>query len=145
MIMDKLNTFCEDEPAFGTAATRLEGDVIDLIDVRDIGNGQPLYLIVTITTAWAGGTSANFQLASDATDAIATNGTASIHGQTGAIPVANLTAGKTFVIPAMIEGTAYERYLGVLVTTVGTTTAGAFTAFLSIDPTGWKAYPEAVS
>jgi hypothetical protein len=147
MIMDRRTLFCENEACQGTAATRLEGSQIDLEDARDIGNGQPLYLIITVDVAFVGATATvNFKLASDATAAVATDGTATEHAQTGPIPIAQLVVGKTFVLPLPAEGNVYEQFLGLLVVTaVATTTAGSVTAFLSPDPAGWKAYPEAAS
>jgi hypothetical protein len=145
MIIDSRNKFCEDLAVDSGTGTALEGDVIDLKTVRDIGNGQPVYAVITVSTAFDSGTSStvNFQIASDAQEAIATNGTASVHAQTGAIAHTALPAGKRYVLPLPLEGTAYERYLGLLVVTgAAATTAGAITAFLSMDPDGWRAYPE---
>jgi hypothetical protein len=147
MIISQLDLFCSALAVNATAGTALRGDVIDIGPVsRDIGAGQPTYFIVVVTTAFTGGAATvNIQLASDAAAAIATNGSASVHYQTGAIPIANLIAGKAYVV-ALPQGVTYERYLGVLVTTAtATTTAGSISAFLSPDPTGWKAYPDALS
>lgn len=148
MIMDRRTLFCDAEAAFGTAATRLEGSQIDLEDARDIGNGQPLYLVIVVDVAFASAAAAtvNIILASDATAAIATDGSATVHLQTGVLDFDELTAGKTFVFALPPEGNVYERFLGILVVTgAQTTTAGSITAFLTPDPTGWKAYPEAAS
>ncbi len=146
MIMDNLTKFCQDEAAFGTAATRLEGSQIDLgVAARSVGMGTPVYVIIVVEVAFSGGTSVNFIVASDATAAVATDGSASVHGQTGAIAVADLTLGKRFVIP-LTTGVEYEQFLGLLVTTVGTTTVGSITAFISPDPLStWKAYADGTS
>ena len=150
MIIDERNAFC-DATALntGAAGTYLIGDVIDLEVARDIGQGQPLYLIISVDTAVdsAGdGVTVAFALASDAQAAIATNGTATTHVASGAIAQASLTAGAKFVYPLPLEGNAYERYLGVLQTTaVEAVTAGAVSAFLTADPHGWKSYPDAVN
>ena len=148
MIIDYRTMFCDAKNVSGTAATRLEGNQIDLVHPRDIGNGQPIYLIVVVTTAFASGGAAtvNIQLASDNSAAIPTDGSATVHWQTGALNYTALTKGKTFVTALPLEGNAYKRYLGILVVTAAaTTTAGAISAFLSPDPVGWKAYPDAVS
>lgn len=134
----------------GAAGTYLLGDVIDLGAVvpGDIGNGEPLYLVITVdTTATSGGSAtADFRLASDAQAAIATDGSATVHATTGAQAVATLTAGKKFVIPLPLEGPLYERYLGILqVTGTAAFTAGKINAFITLDPTGWKAYADAVN
>jgi hypothetical protein len=148
MIMDKLVTFCEDEAASGTAATRLEGDVINLVNARDIGQGQPLYWIIVVNTAAAsvGSATINIKLASDAQAAIATDGSATVHAQTGILAYTEFSARKVFSIAVPAEGSAYEQYLGVLVDTAdATTTALVITSFLSIDPFGWKAYADNAS
>jgi hypothetical protein len=45
------------------------------------------------------------------------------------------------VIP--MEGSVYERYVGIVQTTAGVAfTGGAIDAFLTINPTGWKALPD---
>lgn len=146
-IIDKLTTFHEGAIS-ATAGTALVGDVIDLQFARDIGNGKPLYLNVIFTVAVASGGAAtvNIILASDAQAAIATDGSATVHWQTGAASIANSAKGKTYSVALPLEGNAYERYLGILVTTAtATTTAGSIIAFLAPTPIGWQAYPEAAS
>ncbi len=150
MILDERAEFC-DATALNTggAGSYLVGDVMDLSVARDMGNGQPLYLIIQVTTAVTSSGSATvaFELASDAAAAIAVDGTQSTHVKTSAIGKAALTAGYTIVLPVPPEGSkAYERYIGVLQTTgTAALTAGAVNAFLTIDPTGWKATPDATN
>jgi len=154
MILDELNEFADAVSVAATAGTALIGDVIDLQEARDIGAGEPIYLVITtdteIITGGAAGT-LTFQLASDAQAAIATNGTASIHYQTKAFVTdgtdandAELKAGGRIAVVALpMEGVPYERYLGILaVTATTTTTAGAINAFLTKDVARWKAYPD---
>lgn len=160
MIMDEFNEFADAVSVVGTAAptTALVGDVIDLGTVpRDIGNGQPVYLVITTgTEIITGGTagSINFALASDAQAAIADDGSATIHWQSAefvtdddAVNSPQLNAGGVIACVALpLEGAVYERYLGILVTrTTTATTAGTINAFLTLDPTGWRAYPEAAN
>lgn len=155
MILDERNEFADAASVAAAAGTALIGDVIDLGAAhRDIGQGQPVYLVITtdteIITAGAAGT-IKFQLASDAQAAIATDGSATVHIDTGTFVTddaaandAQLNAGGViFCGPLPIEGHVYERYLGILcVTATTTTTAGKVNAFLTLDPTGWKAYAE---
>jgi hypothetical protein len=148
MILDERNEFA-DATALSTAATgrALVGDVIDLgTTSRDVGNGEPLYMVVQVDTAATSGGSAtvSFELASDAQAAIATDGTATVHFATSAIAVASLTAGTTVAAVALPNGT-YERYLGVL-QNVGTAalTAGKVNAFLTHDVAKWTAYADAI-
>lgn len=150
MIIDERNEFC-DATALntGAAGSYLIGDVIDLGAVqRDIGNGEQLYLVIQVdTTATSGGAATGqFSLVSDAQAAIATDGSASVHFQTAAIPVATLAAGYNVASVALpMQGTAYERYLGILQTT-GTAafTAGKVNAFLTPDVSKIKAYADAL-
>lgn len=148
MIIDRRTLMCDAEDAYGTAATRLEGSQIDLTYARDIAQGRPIYLVIQVTTAFAssGSATVNIILASDASAAVATDGSASTHWQSGALAYTVLAANYRFCVPIPLQGTVFERYLGMLVVTAdATTTAGAITAFLSPDPVGWKAYPEATS
>ena len=74
MILDERNEFA-DAVALntGAAGSYLIGDQIDLGVARDIGNGEPLHLVITVDTeidAGASGT-VQFHLATDATAATA--------------------------------------------------------------------------
>lgn len=155
MILDERLEFA-DATALDTTGTNTDniGDVIDISDARDIGQGQPMYLVVQVTTAVTSGGSATvqFSLASDSTETLSTDGTQSIHFLSNAFAVADLTAGKQFVFPLpMGDGdaaitTGYERYVGFqTVTGTAALTAGAVNAFLTYDPTGWKSYPDATN
>lgn len=147
MILDELLEFADALDVSSAAGTSLEGDVIDLgATPQDYGHGQPMYLVIQVATTFTSGGSATvaFSLASDAAAAIATDGSASSHIATPAYAIATLVAGwqRTFALPVG-DSVPYERYLGLLVTTaVATTTAGAVNAFLTFDPSYWKAYPD---
>lgn len=145
MILDKRTEFC-DATALntGAAGTYLIGDQIDLGVARDIGTGEQLYLVITVDTqpTSGGAATAQFTLASDDTASIATDGTASVHFQTKAFTIAEMTAGAVLAAVALpIEGVAYERFLGILQTT-GTAafTGGKINAFLTHDVAKWKSY-----
>lgn len=160
MIMDDRLEFADAVSVAAAAGTALIGDVIDLGAVqRDIGQGEPVYLVITtdteIITGGIAGT-VKFQLASDAQAAIATDGTASVHVDTGtfvtddaAANAAQLDAGGViFMGPLPSEGVEYERFLGILCVTATTaTTAGKINAFLTRDPShlGKKVYAEGAS
>lgn len=156
MIMDERNEFADAVSVAAAAGTALIGDVIDLGSVaRDIGQGQVVYLVITtdteIITAGAAGT-VKFQLVSDAQAAIAVDGSATVHVDTGtfvtddaAANSAQLNAGGViFAGPLPMQGNVYERFLGILaVTATTTTTAGKINAFLTLDPPTTKMhYPE---
>ena len=147
MILDERNEFLAATNVFAAAGANLVGDVIDTGAIeRDIGQGQTVYLSLLVTTAFVGATSTtDFQLRSDAGAAVHAT-TSTFHASTGAIAVANLTAGKRFILTLPIVGNVYERYLGLIVVgAVATTTAGAITAGLTLDPAGWIAYPDALA
>lgn len=155
MILDERNEFADAVSVAAAAGTALIGDVIDLGSAsRDIGAGQPLYLIIQTDTEIITGGSAGtikFQLASDSTADLATSAT--IHFDTGTLVTddaaandARLNAGGLIASVALPQGAVYERYLGILAV-IGTTTvtAGAINAFLSVDPyPANRAYPDAM-
>lgn len=149
MILDEYNEFCDATSLnTGAAGTYNIGDVIDLGVARNLGGDQALYLVVTvdtgITVAASTGT-VQFQLVSDGTDTIATNGTQSIHAisKAHATSTAAIAAGSVLMaVQVPLEGsTAYERYLSVQQVT-GTTAinAGKVNAFLTTDVAAWKSY-----
>ena len=149
MILDERTEFC-DATALntGAAGTYLLGDQIDSSVVRDLGNGQPIYLVITVDTlpTSGGSATAQFTLASDDSASIATNGSASVHFVTKAFAISEMAAGTVLAAVALpAQGVAYERYLGVLQTT-GTAafTGGKINAFLTTDVARWKAYADAI-
>lgn len=151
MILDERTEFC-DAVALNTggAGTYLLGDQIDSGAVaRDLGTSTSnLFLVLEVATTCTSGGSATvqFHLASDSTASIATNGSATYHFSTGAIPVATLVAGYTIAVIPLPAGALYERYLGILQTTaVAALTAGAIDAFLTTDPSLWRHYPDAAN
>ena len=112
-IIDERLEFC-DATALSTSGTGLAlvGDVVDNTTTSsDLGMGEPLYLIIQVTTAVTSGGSAtvNFKLASDAQAAIAVDGTATVHNVTADIPKATLTAGHRIVMP-LSSGTVRAFY-----------------------------------
>jgi hypothetical protein len=156
MILDARNEFCDATSVAAAAGTALVGNVIDLgAAARDLGNGEPLYLGITVDTEIiTGGTAGAIQffLASDAQAAIAVDGTATIHLTSPSIVTddaaangALANAGSKILFAALPMGATYERYLGIL-STVTTTevTAGKINAFLTKDPHGWRAYPDPI-
>lgn len=148
MILDERTEFC-DATSLSTAGTgpQLLGDQIDLTVARDIGSGQPVYAYIQVDTAVTstGSATVQFEIASDASAAIATDGTATEHVTSPAYPVATLTAGFTAIFPLPLEGDAYERYVGLLAN-VGTAAlnGGKINAGLTTEPRRIRAYPDAV-
>jgi len=124
MIMDERTEFADAVSVAAAAGTALIGDVIDTEVLRDIGNGQPIYLVIQTTTEIiTGGTAGTllFQLASDSVAAIATDGTATVHFQTDQLVTddaganaAQFNAGGIIAMFALpLEGVTYERYIEI--------------------------------
>lgn len=153
MILDELLEFADALDVSAAAGTALAGDVIDLgATPHDLGAGQPMHLVIQVTTAFASGGSATVQfiLASDDAAAIATDGSATEHFLSDTFAIADLVQGAVPVVAPLPTGigtlTEYERYLGVLVVTgAATTTAGSINAFLTKDVARWKSYADAVN
>lgn len=147
MYVDSLAQFSD---AQAVTATAISENVMDLgasPTTRDIGNGQPVYLVVqTQTTATDTGSDATLTitLESDSTADLATSAT--VHYSSGAIAFADFaTAGTQFVAVALPMGD-YERYLGVRFTVAaGPLTAGNFDAFLTTDVQRQAYLPDALT
>lgn len=150
MILDERTEFADASTDIQAATGRaLIGDVINTEVARDLGNGQPVYVVISVDTeidSAADGATVDFEVSSDAAAAIATDGTATVHVSTGVIAEAALLAGATWVLALPLEGNAYEQYLGIVANIGGETiTGGAINAFLTLDPHGWQSYPDAVN
>lgn len=154
MIFDTRTTFANAVSVAAAAGTALIGNQIDLgssntCDVDD------LYLVIMVTTGIVTGGSAGkirFQLASGSSAAIAVDGTAAVHSQTGDFVTGStaIPAGTCLAVFELPKGTGVlptiNRFLGLLcVTTTTTTTAGAITAFLSTETGRWAALPNATN
>lgn len=149
MIIDKTACFAEATLLHtGGAGTYIIGDWIDLRNVRDIGQGGDLYLVILVDTAATSGGAATLQLSlvSNGATPLVTAG-ATVHAATPVFPLAQLTAGKSLLVVRLpLEGNAYQRYLGIMQTTgVAAFTGGRVDAFLTPTPAAWKAYADAVN
>lgn len=157
MILDERNEFADAVSVAAVASTFVVGDVIDLgATSRDIGNGEPVFLVIqTDTEVITGGVAGTIQF-DLVSDSLATLGAGVLadcttHFSTGlmvtddaALNDARLNAGGAIAVVALPQGT-YERYLGVLCTVATTTTtAGKVNAFLTHDVAKWAAYANAI-
>jgi len=149
MILDERNEFADAAAIalnIGNAIAP-NTDVIDLGEtptLRNLGAGQPIYLVLQVDTSFVG-TNATiaFDLVSDSVAALTTSKTT--HFTTGALPVATWAAGYTKVI-ALPDEVTYERYLGLWMTVAtANVTAGKLNAFLATDVSRWTAYADAVN
>lgn len=156
MIFDARNEFCDAVSLnTGAAGTYLIGSQIDVslagvsTSPGNIGAIDDVYLVISVDTGIGAGSAGTvqFQLASDDTASIATNGTATVHLTTAAFATGTgtaagaLKAGTVLAVMEMPKAFNYERYLGILQVT-GTTaiSAGKINAFLTTDPAVWAAF-----
>lgn len=112
--------------AQAVTTTAVSTDTVDLGVARDIGAGENLYMNFTVGTAFAGGTSTEFQVIGSASADLSSP---TVLGSSGAIATAGLTAGKRAAVrvnPAI--GSNGLRYFGARYVVVGTNSAGTVTA-----------------
>ena len=146
MILDERNEFA-DAAAIALNATNAIAPNTDVIDLgatptlRDLGNGEPIYLVIQVDTAFTGAGNVTFYLVSDSTANLATSKTT--HWSSSAIDYATWIAGYTKVVALPTEAT-YERYLGLWETTSGNLTGGKINAFLTRDVAKYTNYPDAL-
>lgn|SRR5574340_695999 len=144
MILDSLNEFCDAVALnLGAVASYLIGSQVDQLKTTALpGNSDSLYFVAEVDTTCTGaGASLKIHLASDATAAIATDGSATYHYSSPAIPVATLVAGYRICAVELPRGN-YERFLGVLQETVGAAfTAGKVNCYLTNDPNALNILP----
>lgn len=132
MITDRLNTFSNAQVVTATAAST---DVLDLGPLthgntrRDIGAGEPIYLVVAALTAAAAAGAATTNIQLQTSD---NNSTWVTLFDSGALALADLLAGARPVQVAVPRGV--RRYLRVnYVIGTGPLTAGSFWAGLVKD------------
>jgi len=147
MMVDSRLEFANAADGSQSAGTFLAPNQVDMSVARDIGNGQPLYLVIQADEAFAssGSATVQFRLRSDNSAAVhATTSTG--HIDTGAEAFGTYAVGHTKVIPLPLEGNAYEQFLGLqLIIGAATTTGGTYSAFITSEPHGWKAYSDATN
>lgn len=144
MILDERLEFCDAADCTLNASNQLIGDVVDLGStptLRDLGNGEPMYLVIQVASSFTGAGNVTFELCSDSTANLATSKT--VHVSTSAIAYGTWAEGYTKIYQLPVEAT-YERYLGLWETTSGNLTGGTINAFLTHDPAKWTAYADGI-
>jgi hypothetical protein len=112
--------------AQAVTTTAVSTDTVDLGTARDIGAGENLYMNFTVGTAFAGGTSTEFQVIGSASADLSSP---TVLGSSGAIATAGLTAGKRAAVRVNpVIGSNGLRYFGARYVVVGTNSAGTVTA-----------------
>lgn len=153
MIFDKLTEFADAFSVASAAGTYVTTNQVDTGSVvRDLGNGEEIYLIVTVDTEIKGATSGTIQyrLVSDSTAALSSP---TVHASSPAFATATAgtvaaktAAGQVAWVVSLPQGIAHEQFLGVdVVIASQTLTTGKINAFLSMDRTIWQAYADAVN
>lgn len=141
---DAHDIFSDSQAVTATAIS----NVIDLgasNTLKDLGAGEPIYLVIVVetTTASAGSTTVDFTLESDSTADLATSAT--VHWTLSGVAKATLVAGYRVAAVALPLGD-YERYLGVRYTVnTANFSAGAFSAFLTRQPQAYKNYADGIA
>ena len=133
-------------------ASAVANNVADLKNIYDVGAGRPVYAVVTVTTAFSGGTSVEFQVKSS--DNSTVDASDETIGSSGAIPVAQLTVGRIFVVPLtenyirgqrnLVTATpdtlgvtivnGGRRYIGMWYAVTGSPSAGSVNVSIVLDP-----------
>lgn len=155
MMVDTTTEFADNVslPTGSTADVRtLLGNVVDFeITGYNPANAGSLSVVLIFDTSvtFTSTPTVTFEIVSDATAAIATDGTATAHYVTGVLAAADMANGKRVVMPLPPSNT-YERYLGVIVHIVGaagkTVDAGKISAFVALNAGAtWISYPDAVN
>jgi len=159
MLMDKRAMFADKLAVPATAATAIFGDYYDLTagmgfnyqngavvaasgNITDQpGNDEDLYLVGIVTTVFAVGTSLQFKLVSATANDLTTGQV--VHVDTGTMLAATLVAGYQFFGVQLPRG-VYQRYLGIIATSVGAGATGNVSIFLTTEPRVWFATADAI-
>jgi hypothetical protein len=123
--LDRMNLFSNEQAITATAAST---DVVDLGSSRDVGAGEPLYVLVQVTQSFDALTSLTIALQTSATE----NFASPVQLTARTVALAGLTAGATFSVGPVPGGTL--RYVRLYYTVTGTTpTTGKITAGLGVE------------
>lgn len=137
MIIDKTLQVSTAQAFTATAAST---DVVDLTSVRDVGAGEPLYMVAVAKTAMTG-TSPTLSLAIETDDNSARSSPVALATSRS---YTALAIGDRIVLP-LPPGAPYERYLGVRATLGGTSPAVTLDIFFTNhEPALLKMYQNAI-
>ncbi len=141
MILDQQNLFSDAQTLAVAAGNHLSTNTVDLgatgtspilgqLPARDVGQGEPVDLLVQVVEACVGGTSVKAQVVQADNEALSSN--LEVLAESAAVPAASLVPGYQFKVGFVPHGVT-KRYLGVRYVTVGTFTGGAVTAGVVAD------------
>jgi hypothetical protein len=142
MFMDSQNLFSDAQAITAAAGST---NTIDLGAVRDIGTGQPLYVVVSVDVAFTDGSSDStltVALEGDSTTTITPDGTYTLF----TIP-ALAAAGNVYyaAIPPGALAANYQYIRLYYTPNSGNLTTGTVTAFLTTDIQKYVSYADAVT
>lgn len=150
MILDSQEVLSD---AQAVTSTAISTNVLDLNPdgsanaIQDVGNGEPVYLVVqTQTAATDSGSDATLTvtLESDTDPALAT--TPVVHFSSGALAFSAFSPAGSRLVAIRLPSANYQRYIGVRYTVAsGPLTAGKFDAFIAKDINAVKAYASGFS
>lgn len=141
MLMDKLNMFSEAQALTATAAST---NSLDLGEPRDIGTGQPLFVVVVVTTVFVDAGSDSTVTVTVETDSDTAFGSIATAQTVGVL--AAVSAAGSRLIAAFQPLKNNERYTRLMYTMAnGNLTSGNVTAGLVYDYDAYTAYADAVT
>ena len=134
MYVDDTLLLCDNQEMIGSATSDYSTYAVNLGTTRDVGKGEPAFLVINVTTAFTSGTSTGtvcFALVDEEDSTI--DGSSVVIVQTAPIIVTTLVAGKVIVIP-IPAGLITQQYLGVKATyATEEVTAGKIDAHIGVD------------
>lgn len=140
MLIDKQTEFSSAQAITASAAST---NYIDLNSVRNIGAGEPMYLVLHVTTAFTDASSDSTVTPSLETDSDSGFATALATIRTYDV-FAALTAANTirkYRLEPVTDAGPYKRYIRMYYTVAnGNLSTGAISAFLLQDVQAWTAY-----
>lgn len=140
MLVDKKLTYSDAQAITAAAAST---DVIDFSEARNLGVGEPLYIVVLVDTAFTDASSdstLSVALEMDSTESFTPDYTRTLF----TFPA--LSAAGTVKIARISPDDMDMRYSRLLYTpNNGNLTTGAVTAFITHDIQAWKAYADNIT
>ena len=142
MYVDSQLLFCD---ALAITSAVGSTNTIDLSQIRDIGSGRQLFLVVTVDVAMTDGSSNStltVAIEGDSTTTFTPDGTANV------LTIPALSAAGAIFIVALSPTLAplQFQYIRLLFTpNTGDLTTGTFTAFLALDVQNYKSYADNIT
>lgn len=140
MLVDKKLTFSDAQAITAAAAST---DVLDFSEARDLGVGEPLYIVVLVDTAFTdSGSNSTLSVAleTDSSESFTPDATRTLF----TFPA--LSAAGTVKISRIGPDDINQRYCRLYYTpNNGDLTTGAVTAFITHDIQAWKAYADNIT